>query len=293
MCEINPMYNLLNTIFDEKELVIFLGAGASREGLQGRQQFPGFDQLIDGILLKFGFDPNQKKKRFENFLTVIKKWEEQKVLSVRLHNFLEGEPGSAHYSLAALSIALFNECNALLFLTTNYDNLMSQAFNDLGKNPIRKCNAIDLSVRPNMTGLESQWMSSNILGHLKEGRPVILKLFGDLNSQCPIFRKDDMKFQPEVEKKILEWMQKPMLFIGYSFSEPILSQFLTASMGKAPVFLVNPDVNLPASIKYLDRVYHIKSDFSGFISNLMQLIKDRRSDIWERVEKILGTVGTP
>lgn len=50
MAGIDPMVNLMHTIIDDKEVVIFLGAGASMEGTQDRKRFPGFGELIDNIL---------------------------------------------------------------------------------------------------------------------------------------------------------------------------------------------------------------------------------------------------
>jgi len=291
MAEINPMYNLINTIIDDKEIVIFMGAGASMEGKQNEQRFPGFDELIDRILIKYGFDPKNKKKRLDSFFSIIEQWEKEKKLSVRLSKFLDGEPGPAHYYLAALSTALFGESDALLYLTTNYDDLIIKAFIDLERNPERKFKTVSLPLRPNITGSEFQEIVSNIEGHLKEGRPVILKLFGDLNSQSPIFRQDDMRFEPEVEKRVIEWMKKPMIVIGYSFSDKILKELLIAARGTSPVFLVNPSKKIPPIIKNMDRVHHIKRNFYDFISDLLKIIKERKPAIGKRIDKITESLG--
>jgi hypothetical protein len=124
------------------------------------------------------------------------------------------------------------------------------------------------------------------------GRPVILKLFGDLNSQSPIFRQINMKFEPEVEKQIIDWMKKPMIFIGYSFSDKIMEELLIASRGSLPVFLVNPlPKKIPSSIKNLERVYHIKKSFSEFILDLFKMIEKRHPSISEKADKILEFLG--
>lgn len=292
MAKIDPMYNLVNTILDDKEIVIFLGAGASMEGTQDGKRFPGFETLIDRILKKFGFDPTQKRKRSDNFLTVIKQWEREKRLAARLSEFLDGEPGPAHYYLAALSIALFRESSALLYLTTNYDDLPARAFADLERNPVRRFKTIPLSLRFNITGSEFQEIVKNMEDHMGRGQPVILKLFGDLNSQNPIFRKEDMKFQPEVERKLIEWMKKPMIVIGYSFSDRIIKELLISARGNSPVFLINPSNKIPLSIKKMDRVHHIKNNFSEFISGLFKIIEEREPAIKEKVDKILKSIGT-
>ncbi|UCH97473.1 MAG: SIR2 family protein [Candidatus Aminicenantes bacterium] len=293
MAGIDPMYNLVNTIIDDKEVVIFLGAGASREGTQDGEKFPSFDELIDNILKYWGFDPSKKKKRFENFLTVIKKWEREKKLPARLSEFLDGEPGLAHYYLAALSIALFSKSNALLYLTTNYDDLMKKAFTDLERNPVSKFNTVVIPLRPRITGSEFQEISVNAGEHLKRGCPVILKLFGDLNSQNPIFKQEDMIFEPEVERKLVEWMKKPMIAIGYSFSDKIINELLISSRGVSPVFLVNPSSKkIPLSIKNLERVTHIKKSFSEFILDLLEIFKEKNPSIIEKADQILESFVT-
>jgi hypothetical protein len=286
MAGIDPMYHLVNTIMDDKEIVLLLGAGASMEGSQEENKFPSFDALIDNILKEWGFDP-KKKKRFDYFLTIIKKWEKEKKLPARLSKFLDGEPGLAHYYLAALSIALFGESNALLYLTTNYDDLMKKAFTDLERNSIKRFNTVVIPLRPHIIGSEFQEISANTNEHLKEGNPVILKLFGDLNSQSPIFRQEDMIFEPEVEKKLLEWMRKPMLIIGYSFSDKIIQELLIAARGVSPVFLVNPAKKIPSPIKNLERVSHIEKSFSEFILDLLGVFKEKNPAVIEKADRIL------
>jgi len=292
MTGIDPMYNLMNTIIDDKEVVIFLGAGASMEGTQDGKRFPGFGELIDKILKTFNMETQNKKKRIDNFLTIIKKWENDKILPARLRKYLGGEPGQAHYSLAALSIALVGESNAMLYLTTNYDNLMKKAFTDLERNPVNKFDTVDISLRPNIIGSEFQGMVNNIEDFIRKGEPVILKLFGDLNSQSPIFRQEDMKFEPAVEGKLLEWMRKPMIFIGYSLSDKIIQRLLIAARGNSPLFLVMPSgKKVPAYIKELDRVHLIEKRFSEFITDLFKIFKQRNPSIIEKADKILGAIG--
>ena len=292
MAKIDPMYNLLNTILDDKEVVIFLGAGASMEGTQEGKRFPGFNELIDKILKQFGFDHKDKKNRLDNFSEVIKKWEKEKKLTSRLSEYLDGLPGLAHYYLAAFSIALLSEINALLYLTTNYDNLMEKTFFDLERNPGRRFKTIPLSLRFNITGSEFQEIVRKMEDHMGNGRPVILKLFGDLTSQNPVFKQKDMKFQPEVERQMIGWMKKPMIVIGYSFSDRILEELLIAAQGTSPVFLVNPSSKIPGAIKKMDRVHHIKSNFSEFISRLFGIIENREPAIKEKVDKILKSIYT-
>ncbi|MCI0471918.1 MAG: CHAT domain-containing protein, partial [Candidatus Aminicenantes bacterium] len=169
---------------------------------------------------------------------------------------------------------------------------MKKAFTDLERNRVKKFDTVVIPLRPHITGSEFQEIISNIDAHLRDGRPVILKLFGDLNSQSPIFRTEDMRFEPGVEEQLIDWMKKPMIFIGYSFSDKIIEEILISSRGSAPIFLVDPSLKkCPTSIKKLNRVYHIQKTFSEFILDLLEIFKDRKPDVIEKTEKILASLG--
>jgi energy-coupling factor transporter ATP-binding protein EcfA2 len=286
MVKIDPMHNLVNTILEE-EVIIFLGSGASMEGKQGDKGFPSYDELKDRIITRFGFDLKEKRKRSGNFLAVTDKWKKEKKTAAILRKFLDGEPGLAHYYLAAISIGLFGNTNALLYLTTNYDDLMIDAFTDMEKNPVREFSTMNFSLRPNINGAEFQEAMANTNVHLKEGRPVIVKLFGDLGFQSPIFRQEEMKFQPDVEEKLIDWMKKPMIVIGYSFSDRVMEElFLATVRSTSPVFLVNPSEKIPTSIKSLERVHHIKSKFGDFVMEFLKTLKKISPDRYKQISKI-------
>jgi hypothetical protein len=102
-----------------------------------------------------------------------------------------------------------------------------------------------------------------------------------------------MKFEPGVEEKLLEWMRKPMIFIGYSFSDKVIQELLIAAMGTPPVFLVTPSgKKLPTHIKDLDRVHLIEKRFSEFIIDLFKIFKQRNPSIIEKADKILESFGS-
>ncbi|MCP4157005.1 MAG: hypothetical protein GY757_55345, partial [bacterium] len=263
------------------------------EGTQDGKPFPGFGELVENVLKNHMKDiPKTEKKRFDLFLEIIEQWEREKNLSAKLSDYLDGEPGPAHYYLTALSVALSTDRNALLYLTTNYDDLIREAFSDLKKYQGKKVKKEPISLPPNITGNEFLKIAGNIESHIKKKRPVILKLFGDLTSQTPILRKKDMVFEPEVERKLMDWMKKPMLVIGYSFSDKIIEQLLISARGKSPVFVVNP-ANIPVSIKSLDRVHHIKKSFSGFILEFYIILKEREPGIVESAEQIIDYTSIP
>lgn len=287
MAKINPLYKLINTILENREIVIFLGGGASKEGKRGNDSFPDSQQLMKEVVKDFGETPKTKRKLSECYLEIIRDWERENQLGVRLSKFLEGEPGTAHIYLAALSIALFGSSNALLYLTKNIDDLIVKAFTYLMSNQPRKLNVVVAPFRENITGFEFKEIANNIDEYLKKGQPVIIKLFGDLTSPLRISRLDDLQFQPEVENKLTEWMQKPMIVIGYTFSDKILGRILNTARGNAPVFLINPISKIPESIKNLDRVYHIKNDFSNFVDQLLVMLQERQPAVRTKIDKIL------
>ncbi|MGD2088697.1 MAG: SIR2 family protein [Candidatus Aminicenantes bacterium] len=287
MVKIDPIHYLLNTILDDKEAIIFLGGGASMEGKQKEKKFPGYDDLIDRVLQKYKVKPKNKKDRLNSFFSIIEQWEKEKKLAARLREFLDGEPGLAHYHLAALSIALFGESNTLLYLTKNFDDLINQTFIDLKKNQVRKFTPVVIPLHPKLPDSEFQEIAITAEANLKKGFPVILKLFGDLNFQKPILRQDDINFEPEVKKKLMEWMAKPMIVIGYSFSDKKIRELLIASGGTSPIFMINPLRKIHPAIKDTDRVHHIKSNFSDFVNKLLEIFQERNPAINRKIDKIL------
>lgn len=285
--KIDPFYNLLNTILDNKEVVIFLGSGASREGTQEGKKFPGSTELMDRVINKYGSASQMATERLEIFSDIMKKWEAEKQLSVQIYDFLNGEPGLAHYYLASLSISLFGESNALLYITANNDNLMIKAFKDLERNPVRRFETFTFSLVSNLTGSVIEEIAINIDGNLKRGRPVLIKLFGDLNYYNLKFRQETTEFQPGAEEKLIEWMKKPIIFIGYDFPDKIVKKLLFASRGISPVFIINPSEKLPSFLKELDSVCHIKTNFLDFTSELLKILELKRPAIKKKIDTIL------
>lgn len=289
MSKADPMYSLIETIFGAKEVVVLLGGEISVEGRQTGESFPCFEELIHTILRDSGFKPEKnKKKRLEKFLGIIQTWEKERIITEKMKEYLDGKPSLAHYLLAALSIALISISNARLYLTTCYDDLMSKAFRDLEDNPERTFKVIDISLPTHQTVSNIQKNLNSIDGHLKRGRPVVLKLFGDLNSNSPIFRQDELLFQPQLERKLVEWMKKPIIVIGYSFSDKIIEKLFSEAESISPIFLVNSSKEIPASIKRLKRIHQIESRFPDFMSDLFELIGEKNKSIRESAEKILG-----
>jgi len=283
------MVNLVNTILDDKEAIIFLGSGASTEGRQGDKSFPSFEELKDSILKDWGFDPKNKKKREENFQTVRKRWKNEKNLASRLSKYLDGDPGSAHNKLAALSLSLPSEYKMLFYLTTNYDDLMRKAFTALESNPIKKFTIRLISLPRKVIDSRYQEIVSNIDAHITKGSPVIVKLFGDLDSESPIFPEDDMPegFDKFVIEQMETWLKKPMIFIGYSFKDKIMKSFLSSHNRGNSIFIVNPCKDLAKYEREHKGVYHIQKTFSEFIKELIELIEKRGIPVKQKIVELL------
>jgi hypothetical protein len=279
-------HHLLNTILVERELVVFLGAGSSTEGKQGGRPYPGFLHLVDSVLLDAGYDLCSTPDRLAAFKQLIATWDRESSLPVRLGNYLFGEPGYAHYRLAALALTLYPESNMLLFLTTNFDDLMTRALADLLKsNPKRQPKTI--SLRQQMSGGEASRLFEAVNVHTKNGSPVVIKLYGDLDSQSPIFTEDQMWFDPEVELHLLDWLRRPLIFIGYSFSDSPIRQLLLASRGRHPIFIVTPSGSVPQEIANNKRVYIIRETFDLFTVGLLDLIAKNNQAYAAQVEQFL------
>lgn len=228
------LYNLLTTILDNKEVVMFLGEETCRE---------------------------------EN-------------------------PWEPHYGLAALSVALIGKSNARLFLTTCYADLMRRAFEDLEGNSVRPFNTVEMSLSHQGKDASNADDGVDVKGHLNRGRPVILKIPANPGCQSAKFGKNDMMFGAALDSRLLKWMKKTMIFIGYSFSDEPLAKFLMTACTPAPVFLVNTSDKIPPPIRGLERVRIINSRFSDFVSDLLSLIMEKYPEIMEAVNGILEFLNT-
>jgi len=122
---VNPIVHLVNTLQSAGDILVFLGAGSSTEGSQADQPFPDFDTLVTRILHDEGLEIGEN--RMNDFLSVLKRWEQESNLSVRLASYLYGNPGISHLQLASVSMSLFPTVNMTMYLTTNFDDLMFKA----------------------------------------------------------------------------------------------------------------------------------------------------------------------
>lgn len=266
----NPVLHLVNTLKAEGEVLIFLGAGSSVEGWQGAAPFPDFSTLIGRVLTSEG--RADADNRMAAFLDIMRQWERESTLSVRLGEYLYGSPGTAHLQLASATMSLFPELNMTTYLTTNFDDLMFKAFSSIAKNaPHGDPRAFSLkkySVVSELTGTFDA-----ISGHAKKGAPVILKLFGDLSSTSPIFHPDDMPFDEFTEQKLAQLFNRPAIFVGYGLNDGPILRLLASSRSKQPIFVVapvNPIKDLLATMS--QRQFHwISKGFGDFISDFIEI----------------------
>ncbi|MEM6735659.1 MAG: SIR2 family protein [Bacteroidota bacterium] len=286
---VNAVKYLIQTITSENELVIFLGAGSSLEGTQNGSPFPNFNSLIEKVISDLGIEVDDNK--WYQFLEVVKLWEKDSEPSIKFSEYLYGKPGLAHIQLAALSMSMFPEIDMSLILTTNFDDLMFKAYAEVSKSAEKrdpKSFTIGYSGKNSVTELTIRTLPK----HLKKGRGVILKLFGDLNSESPIFHPEKMPFDQKTENWLSKIFRKPILFIGYSLRDsPILRLFIT-SQSNSPIFVVSPSPHIPSDIENLSQrsFYPINQTFGEFTGNLVNQLNDSNMGFARKFHSFISKV---
>jgi GTPase SAR1 family protein len=271
---IDLVLRLVNTLQSEGETLIFLGAGSSTEGFQDEESFPDFDTLVDRILIAEGIDDVDDKVR--EFLNIMRRWERESTLSVRLASYLYGNPGTSHFQLASATMSLFPEMNMAIYLTTNFDDLMFKALLTVAKNaPQRDPRTFSLSRSAIVNDIAQIFRA--IPRHTQKGAPVILKLFGDLGSNSPIFHSEDMLFDEFTEDKLALLFDRPAVFIGYGLRDAPILRMLVRSKSQHPVFVVSPVKPICEDIEQISQrvFYWIPKTFSDFVSNLIAILMDK------------------
>lgn len=265
---------LVSAVEQAGEALIFLGAGSSTEGYQDEGPFPDFQALVRRVLDDEGLLPVDDE--MEAFLQVMRRWEGETALSVRLSNYLHGTPGIAHFQIASMTMSLFPDVNMTVYLTTNFDDLMQKALSAVARaEPRRDPKAFSLS--RNSAARDISRTFSAIGGHARKGVPVIVKLFGDLASHSPIFDPADMPFDQLTEQKLGELLDRPILFIGCSLRDAPVLRLLVRSASSHPIFVVSPAAPEQGLLPRLAQrnFYWIARTFSAFIS---EFIDARRSN---------------
>ena len=270
----NPIAHLVNTLQSEGDILVFLGAGSSTEGSQDDLPFPDFETLISRVLRDEGIDVTEN--RMNDFLDVMKRWERESILSVRLGSYLYGNPGISHLQLACVTMSLFPDVNMTMYLTTNFDDLMFKALSAVAKkSPQRDPKAF--SLRKSAVISEITEIFHAIPSHARRGTPVIVKLFGDLTSNSPIFDSEEMPFDEFTEEKLIRLLERTILFIGYGLHDAPILRLIIRSSSPRPVFVVAPANPINDRIAQISQreFYWLPKTFSEFISDLIETFSTR------------------
>jgi hypothetical protein len=270
----NPIVHLVNTLQSEGDILVFLGAGSSAEGSQDDAPFPDFETLIGRVLHDEGIEDTDN--RMNDFLNVLRSWERESTLSFRLASYLYGNPGISHLQLASATMSLFPAVNMAMYLTTNFDDLMFKALSAVTKNaPERDPKAF--SLRKSAVISEITQIFQAIPRHAHKGAPVVVKLFGDLASNSPIFDPQEMPFDEFTEEKLIKLLDRTTLFIGYGLHDAPILRLLIRSGSQYPVFVVapvNPIEDRFAQISQRE-FYWLPKTFSEFVSDFIETFSAR------------------
>ena len=131
----NLLPHLLLHSNPKADVLVFLGAGSSTEGSQDDGPFPDFNTLVTRVLRDEGITVTNN--RMDDFLDVMKRWERESILSVRLASYLYGNPGISHLQLASVTMSLFPAVNMAMY-DTNFDDPMFKALLTWPRTPQRE-----------------------------------------------------------------------------------------------------------------------------------------------------------
>lgn len=289
--KLNPIAHLVNTLQSEGDILVFLGAGSSTEGSQDDAPFPDFDTLISRVLRDEGIEVTDN--RMNDFLDVMKGWERESSLSVRLASYLYGSPGISHFQLASVTMSLFPDVNMAVYLTTNFDDLMFKALSAVTKNSPRR-DPKAFSLRKSAAINEITQIFQAIPRHTRGGTPVILKIFGDLTSNSPIFDPQQMPFDEFTEEKLINLLDRTTLFIGYGLRDAPVLRLLIRSGSTHPVFVVAPANPIDLRVAQISQreFYWLPKTFSEFVSDLIATFAARNSAFETTFAKFLREADT-
>src|ERR1700749_974018 len=284
--KLNPIAHLVNTLQSEGEILVFLGAGSSPEGSQDAAPFPDFETLIGRVLRDEGVEVTDN--RMNDFLDVMRRWERESTLSVRLASYLYGSPGISHFQLASVTMSLFPDVNMAVYLTTNFDDLMFKALSAVTKNSPRR-DPKAFSLRKSAVISEVTQIFQAIPRHTRSGTPVIVKLFGDLTSNCPIFDPQQMPFDEFTEEKLIKLLDRTTLFIGYGLHDAPVLRLLVRSGSTHPVFVVAPANPIDERIAQISQreFYWLPKTFSEFVSDLITTFAARNPSFEDTFANVL------
>jgi hypothetical protein len=276
--------SLANLLLREREAVVFLGSSTSLEGRKSGEPYPSLDCLARRILEDEGRNPLDLPNLRRELRRVLQRWADEERLSLYLSEYLSGEPGPAHYYLAALALTLAQESGPLLFVTTGFDDLLEEAFSRLqGGEARHKARAFRLG--PKVGDEELRRILEGVSSHMRRGGPVILKLFGDLDADSPLLYEKARIGDP-IRSWLQEWFRCPSIFIGYGLEDRLLEEILRGARTRAPIFIIETD-DVSRRTGGGQNVYRLEASFGIFTLALIEALRSRERGLLTRLEALL------
>lgn len=265
---------LCNRIRDGK-CVPFLGAGASMgyEGAHGLPTAAELAAMLAEEAMYPGVDRNDFLRVCQYYELTFDQYELRRQIGKRLKQ-AEAGPGSIHKALAALPVSCV--------LTTNYDSLMEQAFQEAGKQPV-----------PAIHDLHGDKVD---LEEPTESRPLVYKFHGTIERPTTMICTEDDVIEflsklitgvPPLPPFIKQaFLDSSILFIGYGLKDWNIRVMLRALRGpnrdsksksfaiqRRPVGDESMAADWEASVLYWDRREHVRCfdmDAVEFVTTLAE-----------------------
>lgn len=283
---LQPLDELVLALRRSREAVIFLGPDSAREGRKGSEPYPTLEQLARGILGEVGLASEDRAELLIQLRNVLRRWEDEASGSDYLSDFLVGEPGPAHYYLAAFALSIFPHWRILLFIGTGFDDLLAEAFHTIQRGESRtKANVIRLDSA--MTA-DFRQIHREATVCVSRGEPVLLKLYGNLGAKSPLLSRKTNTLQGALHE---DWLRGPMICIGCDLEDKLLQHLLLQTPKRGPVFIVGTGA-YPSRIRKARAVYHIPMSFGTFVTALITALQAKEEDraILERLGEYLCRV---
>ncbi len=181
----------------KKRLAIFFGAGCSMS-----VGVPSWKQLLENLISKYGIQTKEN-----NLLKLASRIER----SIGRNNLVDeiSDTCRTPQEPEALTYKLLTELDVNLYITTNYDHLLEEAFRQKGVQPHVVCKDQDLPV-------------------LNPTAKTIVKLHGDIDSPSSLICTErDYRQYKTNHRGFIEWLKAKnteltILFLGTSFDDPRL-----------------------------------------------------------------------
>lgn len=195
------MYDQLINAYKEGNLILFVGAGISRN-----MDVPDWNSLIDKIALEMGFDPDEFKSYGTHWdLAEYYRIKTGSIGPLRSWMDREWHSNAKEISSSKIHELIVNSAFNIIY-TTNYDRWLEIAFQYYNKPYTKICSVADLT-------------------QLKENVTQIIKFHGDFDDDDSIVLDatsyyERLEFETPLDIKLRsDLLGKSVLFIGYGLSD--------------------------------------------------------------------------